>query len=88
MTGEKTTTATTKKPKNHTCIISLQKVVGDSHTIAENSLCHQWHKPRGGEQCHLPGGLILSSEEGEEWEGHPVLRWEETEIAFCQLINN
>lgn len=46
----------------------------DSHTVAENSISSQRHKPREGAQCYLPRGLILSSEEGEEWEGHPVLR--------------
>lgn len=56
-------------------------------TVAENTISSWWEEPRGGEQCHLPGELILFSR-GREKKGHPVQRWEEAEIAFCHLINN
>lgn len=30
----------------------------------ENTTSSWWEEPRGGEQCHLPGELILFSREG------------------------
>lgn len=45
-------------------IISLLEVMDGGHTVAENTISSWWEEPRGGEQCHLPGELILFSKDG------------------------
>lgn len=34
------------------------------HIVTENTISSWWAEPRGGEQCHLPGELILLSKDG------------------------